>query len=187
MNKKGFTLVELMAVIVIISIIALVGVTSITGVRKQMDKKLFEEKLNSAISSAEKWGEDNKEELTHNITISVKDGDETVEKTVKGAKLTIGNLIANGYYESEEAVNPNLYNGYVCNSTDKKDPKGYKDGDLCRNVITNNVDNLIVNEISIKIFTKNNRVYACIEKNANNKNLIKKTDTFDKYNKDLYC
>ena len=53
MNKKGFTLVELMAVIVIISIIALVGVTSITGVRKQMDKKLFEEKLNSAISSAE--------------------------------------------------------------------------------------------------------------------------------------
>ena len=44
MNKKGFTLVELMAVIVIISIIALVGVTSITGVRKQMDKKLFEEK-----------------------------------------------------------------------------------------------------------------------------------------------
>ena len=43
MNKKGFTLVELMAVIVIISIIALVGVTSITGVRKQMDKKLFEE------------------------------------------------------------------------------------------------------------------------------------------------
>lgn len=69
-----------MAVIVIISIIALVGVTSITGVRKQMDKKLFEEKLNSAISSAEKWGEDNKEELTLNITISVKDGDETVEK-----------------------------------------------------------------------------------------------------------
>ena len=38
MNKKGFTLVELMAVIVIISIIALVGVTSITGVIKQMDK-----------------------------------------------------------------------------------------------------------------------------------------------------
>ena len=35
--------------------------------------------------------------------------------------------------------------------------------------------------------TKNNRVYACIEKNANNKNLIKETDTFDKYNKDLYC
>ena len=186
MNKKGFTLVELMAVIVIISIIALVGVTSITGVRKQMDKKLFEEKLNSAISSAEKWGEDNKEELTHNITISVKDGDETVEKTVKGAKLTIGNLIANGYYESEEAVNPSLYNYTKC-SNSKTSQYGYKDGEFCKNIVTNNVDSLIVNEISIKIFTKNNRVYACIEKNTNNKNLIKETDTFDKYNKDLYC
>ena len=114
MNKKGFTLVEIMAVIIIISVIALVGVTSVAGVRRQMDRKLFEDKLSSAISSAEKWGEDNKEELTHNITIRVKDGDETVEKTVKGTELTIGSLIANGYYESEEAVNPNLYNGYVC-------------------------------------------------------------------------
>lgn len=166
MNKKGFTLVELMAVIVLISIIALVGVTSITGVRKQMDKKLFEEKLNSAISSAEKWGEDNKDMLD----------------TTK----TIGQLIANGYYESEEAVNPKLYN-YKCDGEDNKDPIGYLDGELCKNIVTNNVDSLIVNEISIKIFTKNNRVYACIKKNTNNKNLIKETDTFDKYNKDLYC
>ena len=166
MNKKGFTLVELMAVIVIISIIALVGVTSITGVRKQLDKKLFEEKLNSAIASAEKWGEDNKDMLTTN--------------------KTIGQLIANGYYESEEAVNPNLYNYRKC-SNSKTSQYGYKDGEVFKNIVTNNVDSLIVNEISIKIFTKNNRVYACIEKNTNNKNLIKETDTFDKYNKDLYC
>ncbi len=166
MNKKGFTLVELMAVIVIISIIALVGVTSITGVRKQMDKKLFEEKLNSAISSAEKWGEDNKDMLP----------------TTK----TIGQLIVSNYYESEEAVNPSLYNYTKC-SNSKTSQYGYKDGEFCKNIVTNNVDSLIVNEISIKIFTKNNRVYACIEKNTNNENLIKETDTFDKYNKDLYC
>lgn len=166
MNKKGFTLVELMAVIVLISIIALVGVTSITGVRKQMDKKLFEEKLNSAISSAEKWGEDNKDMLP----------------TTK----TIGQLIVSNYYESEEAVNPKLYN-YKCDGEDNKDPIGYLDGELCKNIVTNNVDSLIVNEVSIKTFTKNNRVYACIEKNTNNKNLIKETDAFDKYNKDLYC
>ena len=166
MNKKGFTLVELMAVIVLISIIALVGVTSITGVRKQMDKKLFEEKLNSAISSAEKWGEDNKDMLP----------------TTK----TIGQLIVSNYYESEEAVNYNLYNYTKC-SNSKTSQLGYKDGEFCKNIVTNNVDSLIVNEISIKIFTNNNRVYACIEKNTNNKNLIKETDTFDKYNKDLYC
>ena len=63
MNEKGFTLVELMAVIVLISIIALIGVTSVMGIRRQMDTKLFEEKLTSAIASAEKWGDDNKDEL----------------------------------------------------------------------------------------------------------------------------
>lgn len=168
MNKKGFTLVELMAVIVIISIVALVGVTSITGVRKQMDKKLFEEKLNSAISSAEKWGEDNKDMLT--------------PPTIK----TIGQLIVSNYYESEEAVNPTLYNYTKC-SNSKTSQFGYFDGELCKNIVTNNVDNLIVNEISIKIFIKSKRVYACIEKTDTNKALIKETDTFDKYNKDLYC
>ena len=169
MNKKGFTLVELMAVIVIISIVALVGVTSVTGVRKQMDKKLFEEKLNSAISSAEKWGEDNKNEISTTPT------------------KTIGELIVSNYYESEEAVNPNLYNYTKCSPDSKTSKFGNLDGELCKNIVTNNVDNLIVNEISIKIFIKNKRVYACIEKNDVNKNLIKETDTFDKYNKDLYC
>ena len=75
-----------------------------------------------------------------------------------------------------------IYRAYICELWND-----YKDGEFCKNIVTNNVDSLIVNEISIKIFTKNNRVYACIEKNANNKNLIKETDTFDKYNKDLYC
>ncbi len=173
MNKKGFTLVELMAVIVIISIIALVGVTSITGVRKQMDKKLFEEKLTSAIASAEKWGDDNKDKLKF-FNVSPK------------KILTLGELVANGYYESEEAVNYNLYNYTKC-SNSKTSQLGYKEGELCKNIVINNVDNVIVNEIEIYVYIKNNRVYACIEKNDNNKDLIKETDTFDKYNKDLYC
>lgn len=166
MNKKGFTLVELMAVIVIISIIALVGVTSVTGVRKQMDKKLFEDKLKSAASSAEKWGEDNKDMLP--------------------TTMTIGQLIANGYYESEEAVDPSLYNYTKCSSS-KTSSYGYKDGNLCKNIVTNNVDNLIANEVSIIIFVNNRRVYACLDRNSKNKDLLKETDTFDKYDKDLYC
>lgn len=162
MNKKGFTLVELMAVIVLISVVALIGVSSVIGVRKQMNRKLFEDKMSSAISSAEKWGEDNKDSLD--------------------TTLTIGDLIVNNYYESEEAVDPKLYN-YTC-SNDKSSKLGYKDGELCKNVVTNNADNLVVNELSIKVFIKNKRVYACIEKTDNNKALIV---DFDKYSEDLYC
>ncbi len=163
MNKKGFTLVELMAIIVLISIIALIGVTSVVGIRKMMDEKLFEEKLTSALSSAEKWGEDNKNELDKSITI--------------------GDLVVNGYYESEEGVNLSIYNGYVCGES-KGDIKGYKDDELCKDVVTNNVDNIIINEMKIYVYIKNNRVYACIERNDDNKSFIK---DFTKYSDDIYC
>ena len=163
MNKKGFTLVELMAVIVLISVVALIGVSSVIGVRKQTNRKLFEDKMSSAISAAEKWGEDNKDSL---------------ETT-----LTIGDLIINNYYESEEAVDPKLYSYTKC-SNNKSSKLGYNDGELCKNVVTNNYDNLVVNELSIKVFIKNKRVYACIEKTNNNKTL---SVDFDKYSEDLYC
>lgn len=164
MNKKGFTLVELMAVIVLISVVALIGVSSVIGVRKQMNRKLFEDKMTSAISAAEKWGEDNKDSLA--------------------TTLTIGDLIVNNYYESEETVNTELYSYTNC-SYDKSSKLGYYiDDKLCKNVVTNNADNLVVNELSIKVFTKNKRVYACIEKTDNNKALIV---DFDKYSEDLYC
>lgn len=169
MNKKGFTLVELMAVIVLISIIALIGVTSVMGIRRQMDTKLFEEKLTSAIASAEKWGDDNKDELNI-FNVSPK------------KILTLGELVANGYYRSEECVNPTTYNYNKCDT--KGSIYGYVDGELCKDVVTNNVDNVIVNEIEIYVYIKNNRVYACIEKNDNNKLFIK---DFDKYSEKIYC
>ena len=169
MNEKGFTLVELMAVIVLISIIALIGVTSVMGIRRQMDTKLFEEKLTSAIASAEKWGDDNKDELNI-FTVSPK------------KILTLGELVASGYYRSEEGVNPTTYNYNECAT--KGSIYGYVDGELCKDVVTNNVDNVIVNEIEIYVYIKNNRVYACIEKNDNNKSLI---IDFDKYSEKIYC
>lgn len=169
MNEKGFTLVELMAVIVLISIIALIGVTSVMGIRRQMDTKLFEEKLTSAIASAEKWGDDNKDELNI-FNVSPK------------KILTIGELVVNGYYRSEEGVNPTTYNYNECAT--KGSIYGYVDGELCKDVVTNNVDNVIVNKIEIYVYIKNNRVYACIEKNDNNKSLI---IDFDKYSEKIYC
>ena len=45
MNKKGFTLTELLAVIVIMSIVATIGLVSVTGVKRQINQKLFTDKL----------------------------------------------------------------------------------------------------------------------------------------------
>lgn len=167
MNKKGFTLTELLAVIVIMSIVATIGLVSVTGVKRQINQKLFKDKLSEIIASAENWGEDNKDELSK--------------------ELTAGDLIVKNYFESEEEIDPSSYNNYAC-SQDPKSPLGYKNGSKCKNIVTNNVDNIVINNLKVKIFLKNNRVYACIIKNDENKSLLNEEADYSKYSSlNLYC
>ena len=162
MNKKGFTLVEILAVLVIIAVVSLIGTVSITGVRRKMDENLFKNKLGEIISAASKWGEDNKSELD-------------TEKTV-------GFLITNGYLETEEAINTTKYE-HTCGS-DKDDENGYVEDGLCKNVITNNVDYKVLNSLEVKIYRSNNRVYSCIVDTLDNRNLL----DWDKYSDlNYYC
>ena len=166
MNKKGFTLVEILAVLVIIVVVSLIGTVSITGVKRKMEENLFKNKLGEIISAASKWGEDNKSELN-----------------TEPAK-TVGFLITNGYLETEEAINPVKYNYEDKCGSDKNDENGYKEGELCKNVITNNVDYIVLNSLVVKIYRSNNRVYSCIVDTLDNRNLL----DWDKYSDlNYYC
>ena len=51
MNKKGFTLTELLAVIVILAVVSLIGTVSITGVKRKMNENMFRNKLAEVISA----------------------------------------------------------------------------------------------------------------------------------------
>ena len=164
MNKKGFTLVEILAVLVIIVVVSLIGTVSITGVKRKMEENLFKNKLGEIISAASKWGEDNKSELDTNITV--------------------GFLITNGYLETEEAINPVKYDEHNCGS-DKNDENGYVEDGLCKNVITNNVDYKVLNSLVVLIYRENNRVYSCIVDSESNRDLLV---DWDKYSDlDYYC
>lgn len=163
MNKKGFTLVEILAVLVIIAVVSLIGTVSITGVRRKMDENLFKNKLGEIISAASKWGEDNKNEL------------DTEKK--------VGFLITNGYLETEEAINTIKYE-HTCGS-DKDDENGYVEDGLCKNVITNNVDYKVLNSLVVLIYRENNRVYSCIKDSESNRNLLVDWDKYSDLN--YYC
>ncbi len=89
MNKKGFTLVELLAVIVVITIIALIGTVSINVVRNKIEENLFNGKIETLLTAAQTYGENNKQEFT------AADG-----YTKNG--ITPGFLIQNKYYETDE-------------------------------------------------------------------------------------
>ena len=59
MNKNGFTLVELLAVIVILTLLALVAGTAITKVVSDSKEELSSTQIKLIKSAAEIWGADN--------------------------------------------------------------------------------------------------------------------------------
>jgi len=61
MNKKGFTLVELLVVVVIIAILSIIIVPSVIKVNKNINKRLLSEKLENIESSAILYANNNEE------------------------------------------------------------------------------------------------------------------------------
>ncbi len=59
MNKKGFTLIELMAVLIIISIVAVITVTTVTSVLQNYSDSIYNKQLASIKSAAKVWISEN--------------------------------------------------------------------------------------------------------------------------------
>lgn len=59
MNKKGFTLTEIMAVVAIIAIIILIAVPSIIAINKNMNKRVYEQKKETIVAAAEIYANNN--------------------------------------------------------------------------------------------------------------------------------
>ncbi len=70
MNKKGFTLVELLVVIVIIGILSIIVVPSVMNINKNVNNRLYEEKTENIVSAAVLYA-NNHEELFNGTTEAV--------------------------------------------------------------------------------------------------------------------
>ena len=103
MNKKGFTLTEIMAVIAIIAIIVLIAVPSIIAINKNMNKRTYEQKKETVISAAEIYAKNNPNIFNNSSTIYV----------------YVRELIANNYVSAD--TNSNDSN---CKINDKNGSKG---------------------------------------------------------------
>lgn len=58
-NKKGFTLTEILIVIVIIGIVLAISIPSIIAIRKRINERLLENKKDIILVAAELYGQDN--------------------------------------------------------------------------------------------------------------------------------
>ena len=57
--KKGFSLIELIAVIALLGILITIASISVTSLKKNSEEKLLNEKIKYIETGALKWGEDN--------------------------------------------------------------------------------------------------------------------------------
>ena len=64
MNKKGFTLVEILSTIVIIGLLFGLAVPGINKIRDNMNKKALNTKLQLIEQAGVLWGQDNRTRLT---------------------------------------------------------------------------------------------------------------------------
>lgn len=103
-KNKGFTLVELLAVLVILGIVALVSIPAITGSLKNYKYTLYETQIKNIENAARVWGSDHIYELPNDENSSE---DVTYSKSVtypsnyKRLFITLGDLQNEGYIDKE--------------------------------------------------------------------------------------
>ncbi len=143
-NSKGFTLVEMIAVIVLIAVLSVVAVSTYHGIHESSKKKTLEAKVNQIESAAEKWAREN------NITNST--------------NISVNNLVVEGYLSADEAgtdglamiKNPVDGKNMICNTVDLS----FKNG-VVQSKFNGNVQNcklatqsLVDSNISIRVVSR---------------------------------
>ena len=109
MNNKGFTLVEILAVVVLLGIIIIIVAPNISKSNDNTKKKLLDNKINQIKKVAVTYGQDNKNEFENECTI---DGNK-----YDCIEIKVSNLIENNYINAESDNNIiNPYNNKKLNN-----------------------------------------------------------------------
>ncbi len=138
MNKKGFTLVEILATLVVLAIVATIAFVSINGISNRTKEKLYEQKIENLENAAILYGDDNKNEIK-NTSLRYGDSGSSYPCAIIDAKDLVPNYL----------------------DKDNENECGGESG-----CIENPQDNTYLDERKIVIYIKNNKVYADASENA---------------------
>lgn len=105
--KKGFTLVELLAVIVVLAIIALIAVPTVTGIIKQSEKGAFKDSASGLLESAELYYTNY---AGQELELDLSDK-QTIEKLNFKGKAPTGGIL---YINAEGSMSLKMYNDDFC-------------------------------------------------------------------------
>lgn len=99
-NKRGFTLVELLAVIAILAIILTIVVSSVTNTISTSKDNLHDQQAKQLENSARMWYLESDKDLSDN----------------ESCKISVSDIISDGYIEGNDVIDPKTgetMKGYV--------------------------------------------------------------------------
>jgi len=108
--KRGFTLIELILVILLLSIIAMISVPVVTNIIKDAKKNTYDQQIDSIIDAARTYMTKNPELLP-------------AENEYDDYALPITDIQKAGLLESEDVVNPNYSETCVEDSKDNNEER----------------------------------------------------------------
>lgn len=146
MKKNGFTLVELLAVIIILTLVITIAFVSVTRVREESLKRVVETKVEQIEQATILYGQEN----PNVIKTSCTDHEKTVVEATNYTPsfcvtVTAGVLIDNNFFESS-------YLDEVNGKTD----------------LINDVTGKSMREDTVIIYRRNNRIYSIIDEVKSN-------------------
>ncbi len=110
-NKNGFTLVELLAVIVVLAIIITIAVPSAISISNKIKAKMYETKIQMIKDAAKLYGQENPSKVSND------------ENCTSNGKVKVGDLVNDGYIKKDD-----VENGFVINP---KNNKSMNEVDIC--------------------------------------------------------
>lgn len=112
-NKKGFTLVELLAVIVILALLVAIAVPSTISISNRLKKNMYCSKIDSIENAAQLYGEDHRDSFTKDF--------EQEGEIYKSKEISVKDLVDSGDLRKDQKEEP-----YVVDPRDKKSDALYQ-------------------------------------------------------------
>ena len=146
MNKKGFTLIEILSTIVLIALLLGLGIPGVMKISDNMKKRSYNTKVNLIEQAGILWGQDNKTRLQSNPDCQIEKNSNNSKGEYNCKKIKINDLIAEDYLEADAIKEEvDLITGVKTYKYEYFDPSE---------------DNKNISEKCVYVYKKNNRVYA---------------------------
>ena len=163
MKNKGFTLVELLAVLVILGLLITLAVPNILGVSKNVKEKSYQTKIEIIENAAITYTSDTVKKSLQNLNDSATVG----YYWVSISKDSDGNKTVNAKATKDSNHN---YPAKAFTVQELADAREIDYDDEENKSVVNPVDNKSINSCVVYVYLKNNRLYATFDRiNCNKK------------------